>query len=157
MSLYGLSHAILAEVVDVWAEQSVPLPALQYVAEGPFSSVSFDCEQVVVAVDGLNRGAPGAPQGAYQKRPMEWSVNVSIAVLRLCMAMSEDESPPLAEDHHAAAAETMGDLDILWRNAKRLLTASGCTHHSVSSAELVEVQGSIGGARLTASLDLLSV
>lgn len=156
MTIKAYADAVLANVGTIWAAAMVDLPALQYVAPGPFQSVSFDCDQVTVTIDGINRGAPGEPQSGYVKLG-ENSATVSVAIVRLCMPTSETEAPPLAADQAAASEITLRDLDLLWRNAKAILNAGGCTHHGLVTVQLIEIQGGAGGARLTGSIDLLDI
>lgn len=156
MTLKSYCDAVLANVNAIWAAQAPPiaLPALQYVAPGPFSSVSFDCDQVTVTVDAVTRGAPGEPQAGYVKLA-ECSATISVAIIRLCMPTSGTEAPPPAAAQAAASDTTLADLDVLWRRAKAILDADGCRHHGLVTAQLVEIQGGAGGARLTGSIDLL--
>ncbi len=155
MTLKAYADAVLANVNTIWATAGITLPVLQYVAPGPFQSVSFDCDQVVITIDNITRGAPGNPQSGYVTLG-EFSATVSVIVIRLCMPTSNTTAPPLAADQAVAAARTLADLDLLWRNAKQILNAGGCVHHGLSQATLVEIQGGAGGARLQGSVDLLS-
>lgn len=154
MSLKAYGDAVLANVNTIWGAALIDLPALQYVAPGPFSSVSFDCDQVTVSIDAITRGAPGEPQQGYV-RLAELSATVTVAVVRLCMPTSETEAPPLAADQAAAADTTLADLDLMWRNAKAILDAGGCKHNGLTVAKLIEIQGGAGGAMLTGTIDLL--
>lgn len=154
MTLKAYADAVLANVNSIWATAGLALPALQYVAPGPFSSVSFDCDQVTVTIDSVNRGAPSEPQSGYV-RLGEASAAISVAVVRLCMPTSETEAPPLAAEQAAASDITLADLDLMWRNAKAIFGAAGCKHHGLVTAQLIEIQGGAGGARLSGSIDLL--
>lgn len=154
MSLKAYGDAVLANVNTIWAAALVGLPTLQYVAPGPFSSVSFDCDQLTVTIDAVTRGAPGEPQSGYV-RLAEASATVTVAIVRLCMPTSETTAPPLAADQATASDTTLADLDLLWRNAKAILGAAGCKHHGLVTAQLLEIQGAAGGARLTGTIDLL--
>jgi len=159
MGLKTYADAVLANVNAVFAAAAPPvvLPTLQYVAPGPYSSISFDCDQLVVSIDQLTRGRPGEPQSSYTRLPLEWSATVTVSIIRLCMPTSGTTAPPLAI-HQAAASEiTMRDLDLLWRNVKAILDVEGCTHHGVVLASLIEIQGAAGGARLVSTVDLLMV
>lgn len=155
-TLFDYASAVLTNIADVAAAQTppIPLPDLRYVAPGPYLSVSFDCDQVVVAIDGVARGEPNEPVTGYVRIAPN-SVTVTVAIIRLCMPTSKSENPPPAADQANAAALTMADLDLLWRNAKAILNAGGCTHSGVALTQLIEVQSAAGGARLTGSLDLL--
>lgn len=156
MSLADYAADVLANVNTAAAAASITLPELQYVAPGPFSSVSFDCEQVTVTVDAVTRGAPGEPVAAYT-RAAEASATITVCVVKMCMPTSEDEAPPLADDQAAAAAVTLPLLDMLWRNAATILAAGGCKHHGLVTAKLLDVQGEAGGALLTGTVDLLDL
>lgn len=157
MSLKGYADAVLANVVTVWAANNVILPDLQYVAEGPFSSVSMDCEQVVVSIDQVVRGRPGEPNPGYTPVGMEWSATVTVLIVRLCMATSGDEAPAAAADHDAAAATTLGDVDLLWRNVKTIFDANGCRHSGVVLGGPLEVAGGAGGAKLSTTIDMMTI
>lgn len=154
MSLKSYADAVLVNVNAIWAGAGVSLPALQYVAPGPFSSVSFDCDQLTITIDAVTRGAPGEPQSGYVKLG-EASAAITVAIIRLCMPTSETVAPPLAADQATASDTTLADLDLLWRNAKAIFGAEGCKHHGLVTAQLIEIQGAAGGARLTGTVDLL--
>lgn len=156
MTLKDYANAVLANVNAIWAAQAPPiaLPALQYVAPGPFSSVSFDCDQLTVTIDAITRGAPGEPVSGYIPLA-EASAAVTVAIVRLCMPTSNTEAPPPAAAQAAASDITLADLDLLWRNAKAILDAGGCKHHGLTVVKLIEIQGGAGGAMLSGSIDLL--
>lgn len=156
MGLYDYCQAVLANVETVWAGAMVDLPAMRYVAEGPFETIAAElCEQVVVSIDGLTVGAPGEPQSTFTRLPREWSSAVTVSIWRECMATSQGTTPPPAAEHNAAAQITMRDLDLLWRNAKTIFAALGCKHHSIVNAVLLNVESAAGGSRITANVDLL--
>lgn len=154
MSLKTYADAVLVNVNAIWAGAGIALPALQYVAPGPFSSVSFDCDQLTITIDAITRGAPGEPQSSYTKLA-ECSATISVAIIRLCMPTSGTLAPPLAAEQAAASDTTLADLDLLWRNAKAIFGAEGCKHHGLVTTQLIEIQGAAGGARLTGTIDLL--
>ncbi len=154
MTLKAYTDAVLVNVNAIWAGAGITLPALQYVAPGPFSSVSFDCDQVTITIDAISRGAPGEPQSGYV-RLAEASATISVAIIRLCMPTTNTPEPPLAAAQAAASDTTVADLDLLWRNAKAILGAAGCKHHGLVTAQLIEIQSGAGGARLTGTIDLL--
>lgn len=158
-SLKAVCDSVLANLEALYAsapEGSVgSLPELRYVSPGPFAAVAPDCEQAVVTLEGVTRGAPGGANTVFSGPVMApLHATISIAVWRECMPVSEDESPPPAEAQDEAAARTLADLSVMWPNAKALLSADNCRHHSLIVAQLLPVQGAVGGSRIVGDLDL---
>lgn len=151
MGLYDYCAAVLGNAQTLWG---AAWPDLAYVAEGLFETLSADCEQAVVELGQLNRGDPGNPDLLHV--PVGgWSAVVNLSIWRECMATSETEAPPPAADHGAAAAVTMGDLDLMWRNVNTIFNVGRCVHFGIVGATLLPVEGAIGGSRITISVDLL--
>ena len=107
--LKDLGNAILANVEAEFAAAGIELPALRYVAPGPFQTVAFDCDQVTVAIDAVNRGEPGTPTSGYVLLS-PFSAQITVAVVRMCMPVSDDETAPTAEEQAAASDITLADL-----------------------------------------------
>lgn len=158
MGLFAYGTAVLANINAIAAAQTPPivLPELQYVAPGPFVSVSFDCAQVVVAISPVTRGAPGEPQAGYV-RLGECSATITVAILRMCMPTSGSTAPIPAAAQAEASEIVLADLDLLWRNAEAILDAEGCTHMGLTTCDLVEIQAGLGGSKLAGTVDLLQL
>jgi hypothetical protein len=157
VGLYTYAAQVLANVNAAFAAAGITLPGLQYVAPGPYDSESFDCDQVVVSIDLLNRGRPGEPDPSHPTLGLEWSATITVAVCRTCMPTSPDASPPPAAAQNAAAEVTLADLDVLWRNHAAILAVAGCRHSGVVRAGLIDVQGALGGSSLSCTVDLLTI
>lgn len=71
-----LADAMLAAVVDRYAASGVPLPDRQYVHAG---EVAYDCEQLVVSLEVIYPGLPGAEDVTAPPR----SVGIFAATARL--------------------------------------------------------------------------
>ena len=78
----SLAQKVLSYFADEALAQLVSLPAKQYATTGP---PVYDCEQVVVSVQSLMSGAPGAPAGnipaAMECGPI-WSVVLELGIVR---------------------------------------------------------------------------
>jgi hypothetical protein len=153
VTLFELATQVLADVVAVWAAESVDLPALRYVSAGPFEAPAYDCAQVVVTVDVAQVGNPNSPIGT-RVLAAPWSAGVSVQIVRDCMPLSKGTRPPTAAEQTAAAEIVLADMEVMRRHAAEIVGGSRCKPVGVTTVVPLLIQGAVGGSRLSASVDI---
>lgn len=98
-----------------------PLPERRAVLAGDPRTVAWDCEQLTVSLDGIGVGpsqdsqlaVPGVRMGSPLSATALRHAVFSVSLVRCTPAMSEDGTPPTAEELNAAGLVFMRDCGLL--------------------------------------------
>lgn len=145
LNVQGTAQNILAAVVDHYAATSplVALPDRQYVAPGAPDQIAWDCEQLVVSVQGIGWGqAPSAGQspspaiGAHVSVTAVRHVIYDVALVRCTPSTGDPITgiPPVA-DIHAAGLAFMTDMGLM---SQALVVACATVRAGLDRGSLVE-------------------
>lgn len=119
---YAMAGDLLDRVVDFFTERAVDLPAVRFVAPGNSSTVAFDDdadgqlrECVMVAIDYLGPGQPGADQNMLVGNTWVPLTYAEFAVLILRRAVVQDDNgvSPTPEAIQKDAQTNHADLRTL--------------------------------------------
>lgn len=109
-TIFDAAVVIKNTVIDIYADNSVSLPARRLVAEG---AVAWDCEQLAIEFRRNFRGIPGiedlSPDNCAGVRAAEFHV----WVIRCASPMKEDGSPPSVTAMETVAEAMMTDAWLL--------------------------------------------
>lgn len=124
--IFVTAAEILDAVVDLYADESIPLPARQLVTEG---ELAWDCDLVGVELRRVYRGQPGfedpSPISCAGLRTAEFHV----WIVRCAAPMHKDGSPPTVAAIQTVAEEVMTDA---WLLPTGLVTAINDPDHPLS-------------------------
>jgi len=142
LTLREMSQAILDAVVAHFAAAGVALPERRYVAPGDPAQIAWDCEQLVVALQGVGWGqSPSAGQALAKTGTMVGATGVRHAVFVIALIRctpsdgDRDTGIPDAADIHAAGLDFMTDMGLL---SQALLEACAVVQAGFSRSALVE-------------------
>lgn len=142
LTIREMAVTILGAVVDHFDAAGVALPARRYVAPGDPAEIAWDCEQLVVAIQGIGWGqAPAA--GAQLTRvgspvsAMALRHAVFVVMLVRCTPAEGDPDTgiPDMDVIHAAGLEFMTDMGLL---SQALLEACARVRTGLDRTAVVE-------------------
>lgn len=120
LTIKEMANSVLAAVQEHFAAAAVALPERQYVAPGDPTQVAWDCEQLVVACQGIGWGqAPDAATPSPKMGTMVSAVGLRhvifiVQLVRCTPSDDEDgEGFPSVESIQAAGEEYMVDMGLL--------------------------------------------
>jgi hypothetical protein len=143
LSIQEMAESILGAIVDHYAAAPATLPARQYIAPGDPTQIAWDCEQLVVSVQGIGWGqAPSAGQSPSPKIGAQVSATAlrhvifDVALVR-CTPSDGDAVTGLPDpaDIHAAGLEFMRDMGLM---SQALVTACAAVRAGLDRSALVE-------------------
>lgn len=105
-ALKATADELLAEVVASLATEGRPAFLRSYVSDG---AVAYDCEQLVVEVEGVFAGLPLAGTVSPLDNRTVLHVNIAIHAVRCAPALGSNGSAPSAAAIDASAAAVLGD------------------------------------------------
>lgn len=153
-AVFDIADDLLAAVAAGFAAVPIALPSRQYVHSG---QVAFDCEQLVVSVDGLDHSlAGGDPQVSKCAPPR--SINLHVWLIRCVPTHGTDDREPPSESQLTVSAETLlTDLWVLayviWNN--RASWAERCASILLGPTVVVGPEGRFGGSHASLTVDLI--
>lgn len=142
LTLVAMSQSILGAVQEHFADAAVTLPERQYIAPGDPLQIAWDCEQLVVAIQGVGWGQ--APSDSTQSPKIGGHISATgvrhaIFVVSLIRCTPSDGDPdtglPEAADIHAAGLEYMRDMGLL---SQALVVACAAVRAGLDRSSLVE-------------------
>lgn len=144
--IIDLADGLLDAVVSAYADASVEtLPGRRYVHAG---LVAFDCEQLVVTVGPAFRGQPAAPS-PIENRPGDlWAIQLGVLLLRCVPTLTDQGTPPSADELNAAGRELSIDARILTIGLTPKLKESPfdvCTLVATGNLDAQGPEGGFGG------------
>lgn len=142
ISVAELGQAILMGVQEHYAASDMELPERQYLAPGSPEMISWDCEQLVVALTGIGWGQAGDQSSLDPKPGSHTSVTAlrhaifSVQIVR-CTPKPEgrNSSFPSVEAIHASGIEFMRDAGMI---SQALVVIASRMRHDLSGSGLVE-------------------
>lgn len=154
--LYTLAEDLLASVVAQFGDESIELPARQYVANG---EVAHDCDQLTVAPVSGFIGNPEEEDPQVVRCASTLSFDLEVRLLRCVPVPDNAGNPPNADAIQASAQEILTDAYVMSRGLIRAVNADafGESCHSVRIGLLEPVgpDGGFGGWRAVVTALLL--
>lgn len=142
LTIRGMAESILGSIVDHYAAAAVTLPARQYVAPGDPTQIAWDCEQLVVAIQGIGWGqAPdaGVPTPRIGAPVSALAMRHAIYVVQLVRCTPTEGDPdsgiPEASAIHAAGLEFMTDMGLM---SQALMVACATLRTGLDKTGLVQ-------------------
>lgn len=108
--LWTLADSFRSVVVAQLAAAGRPAVAVSYVSVG--GNVAYDCESVIVHVEDMRTGQPGAPAPGPVNKGTGWTVQLAAHVVRDCQPVGDGEVPPTEAERNAAALELLEDAAV---------------------------------------------
>jgi hypothetical protein len=148
----------LAAFADALEEQGVTLPDRRYMAPG--SIIPWDGEQLVVTLQSVGQGKPGAPQAQrYLPGSENFYAQFAVAIVRVVPALSDGpEGIPDEGELNDAGVVAMTDALALVRAAVTVHAASVATglgmDFVVGPCTTVGPEGGLAGHRLLFEVSL---
>ena len=103
---YTLAADLLSRVVAFFAAAGVGLPEQRYVAPGDSQTIAYDGEAVMVNLDYVSMGQPGADRsGAVTWPVLLRYAQYSVTVIRDAASLSDSGDPPAAGVIQADASD----------------------------------------------------
>lgn len=119
LNVKQLAADLLAYVVEFWstATDAEPLPAVQIVTGGEVRLIAWDCEQLTVALTGIDVDVPATAVGPMQTPHLAANslrhAQFTVQLVRCAAVSQEDGTPPAAEEIHAKGLVFMRDTGLL--------------------------------------------
>lgn len=115
VDLFALATDLLDRVVVSFAVAGVVLPPTRYVAPGDAATVAYDTEAVLVTVDWVGPGQPGADRAGVPWVPSGGLryAQLSVTVLRAAAVVDGSGDPPPPDAISADAQVQVTDLLVL--------------------------------------------
>lgn len=120
LTIRGMAESILGSITDHYTAAGVTLPARRYVAPGDPTQIAWDCEQLVVAIQGIGWGqAPdaGPPSPRIGTPVSALAMRHAIYVVQLVRCTPSEGDPqtglPDEADIHAAGLAFMTDMGLM--------------------------------------------
>lgn len=156
--VFDLGEALLNVIAARFAAAAVGLPARRYVHAGEWA---LDCEQLVVAFQGLHMGVPGRASTDPALQAVIVSATFEVAITR-CIPTGRTAgntwAPPAAADLQGAAAQIITDGWVLQKGmlaALREGTFDGaCGQVVLGALTPIDPQGAYSGIRLPVTADM---
>jgi len=130
----GLRDAIVAAL----AANGRPPFGRVFISDG--ADVAYDCEQLVVAVEGIRTGLPGVPDTVQLDGRVTWTAVVAVHAVRCAPTIDDQGNVPSAAEITASAESSQGDADALMAGAYAY--AQACKRAAVAT---LQFPGPLGG------------
>lgn len=156
-AVWDTAESIMAAVVDIFADNSVTLPARQYIHIG---EISYDCATLAVQLGPLRAGGADSPQIATVRPStvLRRSAEFLVVLVRECFPVGTMRRPPAASTIHAVVEDLAIDGWLLFEQmqirAARKEILPSCKHVVLGPCIPVTPQGQIAGWKMTVAIEL---
>lgn len=127
-------------IVAALAAAVPPRPPFDRIIVSDGADVVYDCEQLILAVEGIRTGVPGVPDAAQLDGRVAWTAIVAVHAVRCAPTMDDQGNAPSPESISESAESVHADADALMRGAFDF--AQACRRAAVAT---LTFPGPLGG------------
>lgn len=150
LTIDTLAQQVLTAVENQFTASALELPVRRYIAAGDPLSIAWDCEQLVVALQGIGWGQAEDLSVATPKVASQFAVSAvrhavfSIQLIR-CNPSVGKNGLPSPDDVHAAGLQAMRDAGQLSQALVWLVSHLELGPDGIAQAGAITPQGPSGG------------